>query len=778
MGKTTKFEMKPNEMTALKTLLASSIALGALSVPALAQDEAQESTFELEEIQVTARRRSESLQDVPIAVSAFSSDMLKNQGIQDIVEVAKFAPNLTLEVSRGTNTTLTAFIRGVGQQDPVAGFEAGVGLYVDDIYLNRPQAAVVDIYDVERIEVLRGPQGTLYGRNTIGGAVKYVTKRLSEEAEFNVRGSIGTYEQLDLVVSASAPISDGVRIGGALATLNRGGFGENLNIEGLDNYHKQVLAGRASIEFLPSDELFIRFAGDFVDDKSDPRQGHRLIPGAVSGAPVLDNVFDTRAGLVNPEQSVEAYGGSALIEWAASDTITIKNILAYREDKSRSPIDFDSLPVDDLDVPVDYQNKQFSEEFQILYEGDKLSGVAGFYYLDANAFNEFDVILGPLGDIIGLPGLNANTLGDVDTKTWSVFGDFSYDLSDQFSLSVGGRYTSDKRTAKVLRRTFIGGTSETFGGDAILIATTSDFTGTSKFTKFTPRASISWKPNDDNNIYFSYSEGFKGGGFDPRSQTTAAPDLDGDGDIDSDDIFNFMAFDSESVDTFELGWKASLADKRVDISIAGFLSSYTNIQIPGSVGTPGNFIGVTSNAGDADVNGVEFEGRALLAADMSGIGDTLNINWAVGYLDATFNEFIDAFGVDVADQRVFQNTPEWTASGSFNYTRPMSVGSNSGALSVISSVSYRSKASQFERPNALLDQPGFALWDASLVWNSDDDQLSVGLHAKNITNKRYIVAGYNFVADGTLTPTLGTEGTLTAFYGNPFTLTATVSLGF
>ncbi|MFC4347762.1 TonB-dependent receptor [Kordiimonas lipolytica] len=761
---------------ALAAMLATGVAASALSVPVAAQDTG--TGVQLEEIQVTARRRTESLQDVPVAVTALGGAMLEDQGLQDIVEVAKFAPNLTLEVSRGTNTTLTAFIRGIGQQDPVAGFEAGVGLYVDDVYLNRPQAAVVDIYDVERIEVLRGPQGTLYGRNTIGGAVKYVTKRISDEPEFNIKGSIGTYEQLDLVVSASAPISDTVRVGGALATLNRDGFGENLTIEGLDNYNKKVLAGRGSIEFLPSDSFFFRVAADFVDDDSDPRQGHRLIPGVASGAPVLDDVYDTRAGLENPEQSVKAYGGSALMEWTASDTLTVKNILAYREDKSRSPIDFDSLAVADLDVPVDYENKQFSEEFQVLYQDDKLSGIFGFYYLDANAFNEFDVILDELGQLIGLPGLNANTLGDVDTSTWSLFADMTYDVSDKISLSFGGRYTSDKRTSQVLRRTFIGGASERFGGDATLIATTSDFNGSDTFKKFTPRGSISWKPNDDNNIYLSYSEGFKGGGFDPRSQTTAAPDLDGDGDIDSEDVFAFMSFDSETVKTFELGWKGSAFDGRMDFSIAGFLSNYTNIQIPGSVGTPeGTFIGVTSNAGDADVNGIEFEGRALLATDMSGSGDSLNMTWAIGYLDAQFNEFIDAFGVDVADERVFQNTPEWTASGSLNYTRPMSFGSRDGALSLITSLAYRSAASQFETPNAFLDQPGFALWDASIVWNADDDDLSVGLHAKNITNKRYIVAGYNFVTAAGA-PTLGTEGTLTAFYGNPFTLTATISVGF
>ena len=145
---------------------------------------------------------------MPIAITAFSGDAARDGRARlDITDIGDTTPNVTLETSRGTNSTLTAFIRGVGQQDPVAGFEAGVGIYLDDVYLNRPQAAVLDIYDVERIEVLRGPQGTLYGRNTIGGAIKYVTRRLAADPTLRVRGTVGTYEQADLVVSASTPLS-------------------------------------------------------------------------------------------------------------------------------------------------------------------------------------------------------------------------------------------------------------------------------------------------------------------------------------------------------------------------------------------------------------------------------------------------------------------------------------------------------------------------------------------------------------------------------------------
>src|SRR5439155_13270136 len=176
-------------------------------------------------IVVTARRRNELLLDVPVAVTAYSGEQLNRSGALDITAIADTTPNVTLEVSRGTNSTLTPFIRGIGQQDPVAGFEQGVGLYLDDVYLNRPQAAVLDIYDVERIEVLRGPQGTLYGRNTIGGAIKYVTRRLRTDGpHMSIKTNLGTYRQADLIVSASTPLAPGLALGVAAARLSDTGF--------------------------------------------------------------------------------------------------------------------------------------------------------------------------------------------------------------------------------------------------------------------------------------------------------------------------------------------------------------------------------------------------------------------------------------------------------------------------------------------------------------------------------------------------------------------------
>jgi len=764
--------------------LGSALAALTAAAPAFAQPDtaapAAATGADDEVITVTARRREESLQDVPIAVTAYSGEALERQGAIDITDLNDTTPNVTLETSRGTNTTLTAFIRGVGQQDPVAGFEAGVGLYLDDVYLNRPQAAVLDIYDVERIEVLRGPQGTLYGRNTIGGAIKYVTRRLDAEPSLNIRANLGTYQQTDLIVSGSTPLSDQIRIGASGARLSRGGFGDNLN-NGLDNYNRDIWAARATVELTPASNVFLRFSGDYSMDNSDPRNGHRLIPGLLSGAPVLSDVYDTRAGLNSPEQQVEAFGGAFRAEFTFGDFV-LRNIMAFRQDESHAPIDFDSLPAADVDVPAIYRNHQFSNETQLLLGGPgPIQGVVGVYYLSAAANNVFDVILATTSPA-ALPGLTASTFGDVHTDTWALYGDFTYDLTSRLHLSLGGRYTIDNRRATVIRANYLNGPSPALGGNGVQLgALTSNFHGEETFKQFTPRASLSFEPDPNNTIYASYSRGFKGGGFDPRGLSTAAPDLNGNGIRESNEIFDYFEFEPERVTSYEVGYKANLFDRRLRLAIAGFYAQYRDVQVPGSVGAVINgvptFVGVTTNAGRASFKGVEVEALATLFRGAN--GSRLNLAGTLGYLDAQYDEFITNVAgvgpVDVANFRRIQNTPKWTMSATLDYTTPLA----GGELSAGTTLSYRSKTFQFETPSPYLDQPGYALWDANLVWTSPNNRYTIGLHAKNILDRQYITSGYQFLATDPVTgvplraangnpiPSLGREGIATAFYGNP-----------
>ncbi|HUG02915.1 MAG TPA: TonB-dependent receptor [Steroidobacteraceae bacterium] len=740
-------------------LLAAAIA-AALPAPAIAQ----EGITALGDIIVTARKREESLQDVPISVSAVSGETLEEMGVPDLVAVGQSMPNVTLEVSRATNSTLTAFIRGVGQQDPVAGFEGGVGIYLDDVYLARPQGAVLDIYDVERIEVLRGPQGTLYGRNTIGGAVKYVTRRLPQETELGLRLAVGEYEQIDAVVTGSVAVTDTFRMGATLASFQRDGFGTNL-FTGAEQYDKDILAGRLSFEFEPSDQVFVRLAGDYTVDDSTNKDGHRLTVNTITGAPVLSNVFDSRGGITTIPSSITTLdqevkgGGLALtIDVEINDQWKFKSVTAYREDDADAPIDFDSLPDDHFDVPAVYENEQLSQEFQLNYANDRIDGVFGLYYLDANAFDAFDVILGDLG-------VTSFTLGDFGTEAWAAYADMSYALNDQWSVSVGGRYTEDERDALVYRELYVGLGSPYFGNDAAISITVPDpdgvpeFTGSRTDTDFSPRVSVSFRPNGDHNLYASWSQGFKGGSFDPRGAYNT-PEV-GEG------------FEPETVDSYELGWKASFAGGRARTAFAIFYSDYEDVQVPASVaidtdgdGVDDSFAGATTNAAAATIQGIELEGVFQFT-------DAFSATLAFGYIDAEYDEWLVAVGgvlTDISDLRDFQNTPETSGNLSMRYEWPLSLFGNDGALALIGAVTHRGDTQQFETADPLLDQSSYELYDASLVWTSSDRRYQAGLHGKNLGDKEYKIAGYNF-------PTLG-GGTITAFYGNPRQVFGSFSVKF
>jgi iron complex outermembrane receptor protein len=671
-------------------------------------------------------------------------------------------PNIQLEVSRATNTTLTAYIRGIGQQDPVAGWEGGVGIYLDDIYLARPQGTVFDIYDVERIEVLRGPQGTLYGRNTIGGAVRYVTKRLSDERELSARFSAGNYRQADAIFKGSTPIGENFRIGGTLARFTHEGYGDYL-ITGEDNADKDLTAMRASMEWDVSENVFVRLFGDYSVDNSTSRQGHRLLEGP-GGEAVLDDVWDTRAGIsqiassrggLDPETT---QGGVGLtIQWDINDQLQFKSITSSREDESTSWIDFDNLPADTFDAPVIYKNEQFSQEFQLTYTGDRLAGVFGIYHLDANAFHAFDVLI--------FSSLTSFTLGDYDTSATAAFFDFSYALNDQWNLSVGGRYTDDERTASVVRETFLGLGSPYFGNDSAFSITVPsegvpEFNGTRTDSKFTPRVSLSYAPNESHNLYASYSEGFKGGGFDPRGAYNIAEVRQG--------------FAPETVESIELGAKSVWNEGLLSTNIAVFAMDYTDVQIPGSVlldtdgdGEVDGFAGKVTNAGGAEITGFEIEAVAHFS-------DNFTATLGVGVIDADYTEWLEAttdpdtgdpIFVDISDSRSFQNTPASTISLNLRYETEIP----SGTIALLGGISRRSSTHQFEVPNPLTDQEGFVLLDLSATWTSNDGKYELGLYGRNLGDEEYIAAAYDFAT---------VANSVIGFYGPPMTITLSGTVNF
>jgi iron complex outermembrane receptor protein len=742
-------------------LVAAIAASSALAFPGLSAL-AQEKSLALEEVVVTARRREESLQDVPIAVTAITGQELALRGAADISELAQSVPSVTLEPSRATNTTLTAFIRGVGQQDPLAGFEQGVALYLDDVYLARPQGAMLDIYDVERIEVLRGPQGTLYGRNAVGGAIKYVTRRLSDEFEGRVRASYGAYDQMDFVGTVSVPVSDSFRIGGTVASFQRDGFGDNLTT-GEDQYNKDIVGYRLSAEWEPSEQLLVRLAYDKTEDDSNPVAGWRPFPGAVSGAPVLDDVFDSTAGAadlpttagINGNNSVENEGWMVSVDWQVTDTITLRSITADREDYTESVIDFDSLAVPDFDAPVIYDNEQFSQEFQLLWNTDKVNAVLGYYYLDAEASNDFDVVLGQIGPVTAYTG------GVVETEAWSVFGDLTYNLTDRLSVAVGVRYTEDERRADIFRANYLGTGSPFLGNDAaLLLAVTSDYEADQTYDDTSPRFNVSYKLTEDATVYAGYSKGWKAGSFDPRGANFLTPAVE-------------EGFDAEELDSWEAGLKATWWEGRALTNIAVFYSEYTDMQIPGSVGVDSDgdgvndsFVGTVTNAGDSEISGIEVEGSFLFTENFSA-------QYALSLLDAEIKEWIVG-GVNVADQREIQNTPEEMAFLALNYDVPLA----GGDLRVSANWSYKGEITQFEVANEFIDQEAYSLYNASITWLSSDDAWLVGLHGKNLGDEEYRTAGYCFGASAGCPSALGIEDNTTVFFAPPRTWTATVEYRF
>ncbi len=761
-------------MSFRSALILSSSLAAITHIPVIAEAQTVD-----DEIIVTAQRRAQSIQDVPISVTAVSGDFLEDIGAIDITDVQKITPNATIEVARGSNSTLIAFIRGVGQQDPLWGFEPGVGLYVDDVYIARPQGAILDIFDVERVEVLRGPQGTLYGRNTIGGAIKYVTKGLDmENPTLKTRVNVGSYSQFDQIISGSLPISDTFAVGAAVANYQRDGFGENLNT-GADHYDKDILAGRISAEWAPSDAFNFRLAADMTQDDSNAKHGHRLLPSADGTLAVTDSEYDTRAG-AGDDNEVETKGVSLTAAWNVNDAVTLKSITAYREGETVTPIDFDALPQADFDVPAFYNDDQFTQEFQLIYSSDRLSGVAGFYYLDGDAQGEFDVVLGGLG-------LTVFTAGRQKKENLSAYADFTYELTDRLGLSLGARYTEDKTVADVTRELWLGSGSASFDPSnttSILFRTETDYNGLErKDSEFSPRIAVDYELTPNTNIYASYSKGFKAGGFDPRANDFA-------------DVANLSldGFGPETVDSYELGVKASVLDNRLTYSLTGFFADYQDQQItvqrgadllladgvtPGQDGDNDTFTSTVFNAGNSEYKGVEFESAFKLS-------DTFTLTAMLGYIDAEITEILDDQLGNIADLFVTQNTPEITTRFGFAYNHDLG---NMGDILLTGSASYRDEYFLFSTPNQgfaagtnpifaqggpALDPDKYTVFDVGVNWTSESGQWQFGLFGRNLTDERARVAAYNFVSPSQL----GVDGAYSAFYRAPRTFTATLGFNY
>jgi len=749
-----------------KTLCALAVSAAlSTSFTALAQEQ-NENEGGLERIEVTARKTVESLQETPVSVTSIGAAELAEKGISTIVEVQQFSPNTTLQASRGTNSTLTAFIRGVGQQDPLWGYEPGVGIYINDVYYARPQGAVIDLLDVERIEVLRGPQGTLYGKNTVGGAVKYVTKEMSGSTEFNAQATVGSYSQRDLKLTGQVPlIDDQLYIGFGYANLNRDGFGEFLVAppgQDTENYNKDVTAARLTLEYRPADNLFFRLDWDKTEDDSNSRGGYRLAPSLLTDAPIPDNIYDSYTSLPTWNK-VEVEGVSLTANWDVSDSLSLKYIGSSRKSDSPTNIDFDNTGNNLFDVPAVYDDENITHEIQSSYTGDSFNIVGGIYYYDGESCGQFDAILGGLGLTLETSGCNKST-------SIAAYAQSSIDLTDKLSLTVGARYTDEEKEVDVFYGFLPGavypysgwfdgyvrppefsigqslGISQSLGidtdGDGLL-----DAPKTQTWSRFTPRLGFEYQYDDSTMFFASYSQGFKSGTFNPRASG------------------NEDAADPEVVDSFELGVKKDWGD-----------TFRTNVTLFSLDHKDRQYIVVQDNSNDPTILGQILENAAKskvegLEAELTYVAtDNLTFDLALGLLDAEQAE-------NIRDPLVgLSNTPDQTLAISANYV----LDSDVGVFVFNAGYYYRDDYIIFEESEALR-QDGYGMFNASIAWESVEGNWYGNLTGKNLTDEEYLLGGYLFAGqddDGNFTPGFGGDTTVAGYYGDPRTISLTIGYRF
>ena len=753
-------------MSKAATLIAGSLSplLAALAAaPAVAQDAPQteaQDVASISEVIVTARRREEKLQDVPAAVTAVSAEGLADIGVATLEDLTSVAPNIKVNAGRGTNSTINAYIRGVGQNDPLWGFEPGVGIYIDDAYVARPQGALLDVYDIERIEVLRGPQGTLYGKNTLAGAIKYVTKDIVGPSTWNVTLAAGNYQQIDLKAGGSWALSDRAYLGASVARLTRDGYGEvaaspaaqQFNRIGEDVSDKDVLAARVKLALLFGEEGRLDLAGDMVRDRSNARGSQRLNDGF--GGRLADR-FDVRSDLPVDQEKFDIGGVSATYTQPLTGAWDLKVVAARREGEGEQFIDFDTLNVNLFNVPAQYEDRQTSGELQLNYDADgRFKAVSGFYYFDGEACGSFDAVLASAATSL--------TAGCVDTQSISIYGDGTYALTERLNLNAGVRWNEDDKEATVLVLQYLGALQ---GGQTLFdprnppagiafLRTDSDYTSQRTFSDVSPRLGVDFEINDDVMVYASYAQGFKSGGFDMRGNARVFP-----GTRDG--------YDSETVTNYEVGVKSTWADGRLRLNLTGFWADYEDVQITTQqlvlVGTTPTNATAVLNAGQQENKGVELE---MLWAPVDG----LNIATNLGYLDAEITEFLTSGGmsptpVNVASLHEPINAPELTAYVGAGYRWPLAGGEAFARLGY----QYRDDTKVANTTVSVTDQKAYEIWDATLAYEAGSWRFAVD--ADNILDEEYLTSGYDFGA------ALGGASQL-GFYGPPRTYTASVTYRF
>ncbi len=752
----TKFTTLHSRALLLSTIIGSA---GLAGTHAIAAEGAK--SFSLEEIVVTARKFEEGLQDSPISISAYTSQAIEKLGVTNIQQVAEYAPNVVFDFTApvsGASSAAAVFIRGIGQNDFALTTEAGVGTYVDGVYMSRSIGGVLDVLDVERIEILRGPQGTLFGRNTIGGAISITSQKPSDEFGGSFEMSAGQRGRVHVRGVVDVPLDDTLSVRLAASSKDRDGYVQTVNpgdpsAKGIDLGNENRQAFRALATWQASENLTASLTADYsrirennaasilrgvTGDDGNPLEGPIVFIYNTFGAPGLNypgfpNAEYTDANFVTGDlktsyatgpngTSIDAWGLGLTLDWDVSQNLTFKSISAYRATDGFFNRDADGSPTDVTHTSnSDYEHKQFSQEFQAIgsFGEGRLRYVAGLYFFAEEGSDPTTV---PLSEAFGTVVISD---ADIDNKSYAAYLQATYDLTDALAVTAGIRYTKDKKDFFTNQYIEVGsaGPNNPFlmfapaGLQIPLVPPNSSVEA--DFTDVSPRVSVDYRVTEDLMLYASYSQGFKSGGFNLRY---VAPRN------------GVLPFDPEQVDSFEAGFKFEGLDRRLRLNGAAFYTDYTDIQVTvfEGLGAP-----VTLNSGDAEIWGGELELTALLTPD-------LQITGAVGYTHAEYTELrvnpaniLTPFSAITLDNKL-PNVPKWQTSLAVDYTVPMD---NGAAIDLHFDWKFTSKHANDAQNSPFLNQDSYNVLNAGVTYQAASGNWSLRFFVDNITDERYIVSG-------------------------------------
>jgi iron complex outermembrane recepter protein len=720
--------------------------MAGVSMPALAQEADDSESGGIEEIVVTAERRETNLQDTPLSVTAITADALQASGVAVINDLAATVPNLTSTTGPQGSSDANFFVRGVGQFDFIITNDPGVGLYVDGVYLGRTVGAMLDSGDIERVEVLRGPQGTLFGRNTLGGAINIVSRQPDPTGfSGNVTATYGSRERIEAAAGINAPIGgdSAFRISGFYREQD--GFARNAvtgdRFGATDRY-----GGRAQLRLGLGENLRIDLAADYSLDKSNPAPSvlRAIAPAPFFPAGAFADVqnpanFYRIFASNSPVARNETYGFSGTVTLELGEA-TLKSISAYRKLDGFSTSDPDGTRYKLYDQDVTTEQDQFSQELQLSGTAldDRLNYLLGGYYFRENAEQVLGLCFAPINSPAAAPFAPCNswTQGNAQkTRSYAVFGQARFEIAEGFSVTLGGRYTWDKK--RIVSNQFFdfrpAGTpfNPTPGspppGLRIVAPIVTNLADSVDFEKFTPKLGVEYQPNNDVLLFASFSKGFRAGGFNGRliAPQTSVP-----------------SYAPDTNDTYEVGFKSDWLDRTLRVNGTLFYSKYKGIQQ--TIADPAVQFRV-ANAGDATLKGFELE---ITAAPTEG----LRFDAALGYTSSEFKNVPALVGPINGNRLPF--SPEWTLSLGAEYAIDL------GGGKLTPRVDYRLQSDVFFTAfNLPLEEQGdYGILNARLSWTDAAERFNIAVYGQNLTDTQYYTFGQNALA---------TQGVAYNYLGRP-----------